>query len=196
MKQRDRLRDDILDAAIELATIHGISRMSVGDVAQRVGISRPTLYKQFGSKDDLVAAAVMREAMEFVSQVTSAAAIPDDPRAALHAGIVTALVAAREHPLLDRIVTTEPEVLLPFLSADGGPVLTLARIAIEGLLEGSAPDIEPERSRLLTDLLSRLLISYTISPPQESPEVVASTISSILFDGALAAGVLTTQESS
>jgi len=195
MKQRDHLSDDILDAAIEIATLHGIARTSVGDVAQRVGISRPTLYKHFASKDAMVAAAIMREAMEFVAQVAASASAHDDPRAALHAGVVTALVAARQHPLLDRILTTEPEVLLPFLVADAGPVPSLARVAIDGLLETIEPDLDPARARLLADLLSRLLISYTISPPHDSPEVLASTICSIFFDGALAAGVLIPRES-
>ena len=55
------VEDRILDAAVEAAALHGIGRMSVADVAKRAGLSRPTVYKRFPSKDELVRATVERE---------------------------------------------------------------------------------------------------------------------------------------
>ncbi len=189
------MREAILDAAVELATRHGIAHTSVGEVARLVGISRPTLYTHFSSKDELVTAAIVREAMEFVSRITNAAAEHDDPRAALHAGIVMTLVSAREHPLLDRVLTTEPEVLLPFLTSDGGPILALAGMVIREVVDDIAPQIDSEQRRLFSDLLTRLLVSYSINAPTDPPEVIASTMCALLFDGVLAAqpGVLAAQ---
>jgi len=197
VKSRDQVRNEILDAAVEIAAQNGITRASVGDVARRVGISRPTLYTHFASKDELVTAAIVRESVAFVDQVTAAAAKHDEPRTALHAGIVAALVSAREHPLLDRILRTEPEALLPFLTSDGGPVLALAEMAIRQVIETVAPGIVAEQIRLLGDLLTRLLVSYSINAPTDSPDVIASTICSFFFDGVLAdqPGVLAAQSS-
>ncbi len=48
----------LLDAGLEAATIHGIAKLSMGDVARRAGLSRQTLYRYFPSKDALVAAIV------------------------------------------------------------------------------------------------------------------------------------------
>ena len=101
------VRDRVLQAAVEAAAIHGISRLTVGDVAKRAGVSRPTLYKHFRSKEELVAAAVEREADRMVSAVAPAE-LPDDPRAALEAGILAVLQVTRDHPLLDRLIRTEP----------------------------------------------------------------------------------------
>ena len=192
MKSRDEVRVEILDAAVEIAAQNGIARASVGDVARRVGISRPTLYTHVASKDELVTAAIVREAVAFVDQVTAAAAKNDEPRSALHAGIVAALEAAREHPLLDRVLRAEPEVLLPFLTSDGGPVLAHAEMSIRQVIETIAPGIGAEQIRLLGDLLTRLLVSYSINAPTDSPEVIASTICKFFFEGVLAAhdGVL------
>ena len=35
---------------------HGYAKFNLSDVAAQAGISRPTLYKSFSSKDDLLAA--------------------------------------------------------------------------------------------------------------------------------------------
>ena len=50
----EAIEQRLLDAALEAATIHGITRMSMGDVARRAGLSRQTLYRYFPSKDDLI----------------------------------------------------------------------------------------------------------------------------------------------
>ncbi len=184
MAKGDETRTRILDAAVEAAAIHGITRLSVGEVARRARLSRPTLYKHFASKDALVAAAVQREAQRFVDAVGFAASEPD-PRAGLEAGILAALRLARDHPLLDRIVRTEPQALLPVLTADGGPVMLLARHTVEALLAERLPTLEVLARRRLADVLTRLLVSYAISAPDDPPEVVAATLATFLVEGAV-----------
>ena len=122
-RKADSIADRILDAAVEAASIHGIGRMSVADVAKRAGLSRPTVYKRYPSKDALVAAAVSREAMRVVDG-RPARRPPGSrtPRGA-HRGGGDRAAAGREHPLLDRVVRTEPERLVPLLTTDDGPIL-------------------------------------------------------------------------
>ena len=52
----ENIEQRLLDAALEAATIHGITKLSMGDVARRAGLSRQTLYRYFPSKDALIAA--------------------------------------------------------------------------------------------------------------------------------------------
>ncbi len=54
------LREEILDSAQTLLTEKGYAAMSMDDLAAQVGISKPTLYSHFATKDDLVAAAAVR----------------------------------------------------------------------------------------------------------------------------------------
>ncbi|GGP26127.1 TetR/AcrR family transcriptional regulator [Silvimonas amylolytica] len=50
----------ILDATTRLLASKGFDLMTLDDVAVEVGISKPSLYKHFKSKDDLVGAAMIR----------------------------------------------------------------------------------------------------------------------------------------
>ncbi|CAG9166651.1 TetR/AcrR family transcriptional regulator [Cupriavidus pampae] len=59
--QAFQLREDaILDAATRILASKGFDLMTMDDVATEVGISKPSLYKHFKSKDDLVGAAMIR----------------------------------------------------------------------------------------------------------------------------------------
>ncbi|HEY5154380.1 MAG TPA: TetR/AcrR family transcriptional regulator [Acidimicrobiales bacterium] len=177
------VRERILSAALKTATVHGIARLSVGDVARTAGLSRQTVYKYFPSKDALIAAVVLNEASELVSQVVAAADAVDDPRSALEAAILAALVVTREHPLLDRLVRTEPETLLPLLSVDGGPVMGLVRPVVEEIVGRKLPDLSPVQTRRLADVITRLLVSYAIAAPDDPPEVVAASVAALLTGG-------------
>jgi AcrR family transcriptional regulator len=46
-------REEILAAALRLFTEHGIDAVSTRDIARAVGVSQPTLYAYFPSKDDI-----------------------------------------------------------------------------------------------------------------------------------------------
>jgi AcrR family transcriptional regulator len=52
----DPMRERILRATFKVLSRHGYGKLSLSDVATQAGISRPTFYKFFSSKDDLVAA--------------------------------------------------------------------------------------------------------------------------------------------
>ena len=59
--QAFQLREDaILDAATRTLATKGFDLMTMDDVAGEVGISKPSLYKHFKSKDDLVGAAMIQ----------------------------------------------------------------------------------------------------------------------------------------
>ncbi|MBU9763427.1 TetR/AcrR family transcriptional regulator [Mycobacterium sp. TNTM28] len=49
-------RQRILQATFKVLSRHGYSKFNLSDVAAQAGISRPTLYKSFSSKEDLLAA--------------------------------------------------------------------------------------------------------------------------------------------
>jgi AcrR family transcriptional regulator len=53
-------RSRILEAAYELFTRHGIRAVGIDAIIQRSGVARMTLYRNFGSKDELVLAFLER----------------------------------------------------------------------------------------------------------------------------------------
>ena len=62
-RRRQLLRDEIMEAARSLVAERGFHAMSMDDLAARVGVSKPTLYSQFPTKEDLLVEA-SREALE------------------------------------------------------------------------------------------------------------------------------------
>ena len=52
----DPMRDRILRATFKVLCRHGYGKFNLSDVAAQAGISRPTLYKSFSSKDELLSA--------------------------------------------------------------------------------------------------------------------------------------------
>lgn len=61
MSSKER-RDRILDVAVDLAEQGGFENVRQRDVADQAGIALGTLYKSFSSKEDLLSAALEREA--------------------------------------------------------------------------------------------------------------------------------------
>jgi len=59
------LADRILDAAQRLVFRTGARKLSLSDVANLAGVSRPTIYRYFASKEDLIAALGKRERRRF-----------------------------------------------------------------------------------------------------------------------------------
>ena len=53
-------KNKIIDAAIATFIRYGARKTAMTDIADAAGVSRQTLYDQFGSKDDLVEAAISR----------------------------------------------------------------------------------------------------------------------------------------
>jgi AcrR family transcriptional regulator len=191
----ESIEQRLLDAALEAATIHGITKLSMGDVARRAGLSRQTLYRYFPSKDALIAAVVGAETTSLIEQVIGAAAPIDDPRRSLEAALLTALRLLRDHPLLDRLLTTEPESLLPLLTTEGSPAMSQVRAVVELLVAERAPaavGADPVALRRFADVVTRLIISYAVSAPDDPPEVVAHYLSLFLIPD-VAAGVDATE---
>src|SRR6188768_2929397 len=71
-KPRDdglRSRSAILDAAARLATTHGLEGLSIGELAQHIGMSKSGLYAHFKSKEELELATIDAAAEIFENDV-------------------------------------------------------------------------------------------------------------------------------
>src|SRR5947209_20555254 len=62
-------RRQILDSAVPIASVDGLEGLSIGDLAQRLGMSKSGLFAAFGSKQDLQLATVDHAAEIFVEEV-------------------------------------------------------------------------------------------------------------------------------
>lgn len=172
-------RARILDAAFEAVSTFGLSRLTVDDVARLAGLARQSVYRYFGSKDELIVALVVREEEAFLDGVREAHAGHTDLEAAMREAVLFCLRTLREHPLLNRLLASEPESLLPYLSTRAGPVVARAREVLEDL----AAERVGVRSGLVhrtADVAVRAIISYALTPSEDDPEDVARELARIL----------------
>jgi AcrR family transcriptional regulator len=66
-------RETILDAAIPLFASAGYEQTRMSDVAERVGVTEPVIFQNFGTKAELFAAALERAADDAVSHLNAMA---------------------------------------------------------------------------------------------------------------------------
>ncbi|HBX76235.1 MAG TPA: hypothetical protein DEG43_01175 [Acidimicrobiaceae bacterium] len=171
----------LLNAALEVAADYGLTRLSVGDVAKRAGLSRQTLYKHFATREDLIRHTVVRETGRIVERVIEAASESEIPEVSLELAILEALHQVRRHPLLDRLVATEPEALLPLLiDGDRSAISAVHSIAV-ALISTKRPEATEQQWDAAADLLSRLLVSYAIRPPSQSSAETARYVSAAVL---------------
>lgn len=69
MSKGEETRQAILAKAFELATITGVSGLSIGRLAEQTGLSKSGLFAHFGSKEALEVAVVEEAARQFVADV-------------------------------------------------------------------------------------------------------------------------------
>jgi AcrR family transcriptional regulator len=175
---RPGTRDRILEAAFSAVATHGLSRLTVDDVARLARLSRQTVYRYFDSKDALIQALVYREEETFIEGVRAAHARHDRLEDAMREAILFCLTAARGHPLLDRLLASEADALLPLLTIHGGGLLARARAVIEELAAGWG--LRSELVHRSADVSVRAIVSYVLTPSEDDPEDIARELARIL----------------
>lgn len=174
----------ILDAALTAMTSFGIAKLTLEDVAGAADVSRQTVYRYFGSKDELIRACLLREEQRFLDAVLlDVTGEPLELRLVLERTIASALRHARAHPLLDRLLETEPETMLPLLLTGEGPVLSVVGPAIERVLRERLCHLTDRELQRLGDATARLLISYAINPPSAPIDEVAAGLAELIVHG-------------
>lgn len=179
---RELLRDGLLDAAGDLLDATPWSEISMAAVAAQAGVSRQTLYNEFGSRGEFAQIFVLRAADRFLSEVEGAfeeAAL--DPARALEDGFRRFLELAGEDAMVRRIVTRDQgtEELLSLFTTHGGPVVEMGRNRLAFKMLEIWPDTEPAAVQTIAEAIVRLGISYA-SLPATASEDAAKQIGELL----------------
>lgn len=83
-EHRRDVRAAIFETAWDLARERGVRGVTMGEVAERAGIARATLYKYFSGVDELLIAAHAQHVAEHLAQLEAAWAAAASPGAGLH----------------------------------------------------------------------------------------------------------------
>jgi len=179
-------RQRILEATYTCVARWGLAKTTVEDAARQAGVSRATVYRYFpGGRDELISAVVSWQFLEFFSrlyeEVHDAAALEE----VLERGLAFARRSLLEHQVLQKVLQTEPEVLLPQLTVEGNRTVGAISTFLVPYLErhGLAPGVD---ARQAADFLARMILSYISSPGRwdlSDPHQVATLVRTELLAG-------------
>jgi AcrR family transcriptional regulator len=179
---RQLLRDTLFDAARELlADGRAWADVTMAEVASAAGVSRQTLYKEFGSRDEFAAAFVIREGGRFLEAVEAAVREHrDDPRAALASALETFLVTAAEDPLVRLLLSDDGTGgMLPLVTTQGRPVVDWATQRLGAAIHAEWPQVVAHDVEVLAETLVRLAISH-VTAPKGTPAQAARDLADLL----------------
>lgn len=97
-RDREELRQSILDAAQELFVAEGYRNVSIRKIAEKVEYSPAALYSYFPSKDDLFFALAEEGFRKLFAFTNDPAAMSGDPLSAIRDGFLRYHQFSRKHP--------------------------------------------------------------------------------------------------
>src|SRR5579864_5552439 len=157
-------RQQILAATYVCVARWGLAKTTVEDAAREAGLSRATVYRYFpGGRDELIDAVVSWQFLLFFSRLYEEVHGATSLEEVLERGLVFARRSLLEHEVLQKILETEPDVLMPKLTVESNRTVGLISGFLVPYLEehGMADGVEiPEAA----DFVARMILSYISSP--------------------------------
>lgn len=157
---RPNLNDAETMRLIEIARAefmtHGFRRTAVGDIADRAGVTRRTVNRRLGEKEDIVSVVIALEVQDFFARVAVAAIRPTAEETVVEA-FVAGMREAQNHPLSQAIRQFEhdsPALLIP----------TERVVTAVAQLISYDRSIGHERAAQLADLLLRVASTLLLHP--------------------------------
>jgi AcrR family transcriptional regulator len=167
------LRDSILDGMRELLLKRDWSSITLSDVASAAGISRQTIYNEFGSRQGLAQGYALRLADRLVDAVDDAIqGNVGDIYAAFLQGFRAFFAESASDPLVISLLTgtTKPD-LLQLITTDSAPIITRCSDRLTSSFIDSWVRTSEEDAGVLARAIVRLAMSYVSMPPEADHDV-------------------------
>jgi AcrR family transcriptional regulator len=158
----------IVMAAGELTLEVGWAGVTMGKLAERVGVSRQTVYNEVGSKPQLAEEMVLAELAKFLAVVDDAFdRHPTDLVAAIRAASRGVLELAGDNAQLQAVVSAsygaETE-LLPLLTTRNDALMLAASQTVRARVDAYGIDLDGRQLDAAIDMVVRLVLSHVVHP--------------------------------
>jgi AcrR family transcriptional regulator len=167
------LRDSVLDAMRDLLMTRDWSAITLSDVARTAGISRQTIYNEFGSRQGLAQGYALRLADRLVDTVH--AALDDNVgniSEAFLQGFRSFFAGSAADPLVISLLTGVAKLdLLQIITTDSAPIITRASERLTSTLTQTWVAISDEDAGVLARAIVRVALSYVSMPPEADHDV-------------------------
>jgi len=117
------IRERILDAAEACLIEFGYGVRLHAVIAERAGLSRPTLYKYLGDQAQILQALLQREITRFFTLLDPVLRGRDRLDDGFVECVVFAVGYARRHPVLQKGLHDNPATVLPWFTVNSGPLI-------------------------------------------------------------------------
>ncbi len=188
------LRDSILDGMRDQLLTRDWSAITLSHVAKAAGISRQTIYNEFGSRQGLAQAYALRLADRLVDQIDDAIeGNVGDVYSAFVQGFRDFFAESAADPLVMSLLTGDikPD-LLQLITTDSGPIITHCSQRLTATFAHSWVTCSDDDAGMLARAIVRLAMSY-ISMPPEADHDVAADLARLLTPAAERYGVIATE---
>jgi AcrR family transcriptional regulator len=167
------LRDSILDGMRELLLSRDWSAITLSDVAKTAGISRQTIYNEFGSRHGLAQGYALRLADRLVDAVDDAIKQNvGDVYGAFLQGFRAFFTESAADPLVISLLTGEAKPdLLQIITTDSAPIITRCSERLTSSFMHSWVRASEEDAGVLARAIVRLAMSYVSMPPEADHDV-------------------------
>ena len=155
--------EQILDAAFDLACSRGWYKVTMSDLAAEAGVSRQSVYNDFGNRDGVASALVQREVDRFLAVVDAQLSKATSTVDAVVRASTAVFDLAQENPLLRAVLASDDSALLPLFASEVVIGVASARVSA-GL---------PELDDIAVDTIVRLVISHVVAPGGQRPDMGA-----------------------
>jgi AcrR family transcriptional regulator len=162
------LRERILAAAVAMTTARGWSAVTMGALADEVGVSRQTVYNEVGAKPALAEAIILHELDGFLGVVTRAFDDhPEDLVEAIRAATRQVLELAEDNKLLHAVVSATHGAdteLLPLLTTHAHSLLAAAKLVVAERVAPYDVGLVGPRLDAGIDMIVRVVLSHVMQP--------------------------------
>ena len=169
------LRDSVLDAMRDQLLTRDWSAITLSDVARAAGISRQTIYNEFGSRQGLAQGYALRLADRLVDTVHAALdANVGNVYEAFLEGFRSFFAESAADPLVISLLSgvAKPD-LLQIITTDSAPIITRASNRLTVALTQTWVATSDEDAGVLARAIVRLALSYVSMPPEANHDVAA-----------------------
>jgi AcrR family transcriptional regulator len=162
----DPYAERILAAAQRQFAEFGLRRTSLDDIARAADVGRATLFRRFPNRDALLWALAAREARAGIAAVDERVAAIEDPEEFLVTGAIEMIHVLARNGLLQRLLVTDAEQMLPLLTTQSDMIMAMGREYIAAQMRrlrerGAAIEGDID---VLAELLARLTLSLAMNP--------------------------------
>ena len=165
---RTAARERLLEVAARCVARDGIAGTGIAHVALEAGVSRPTVYRYFKDREELIRSVLLQAGLRLANEVQEHIRAFADPGEKITEATLFTLRAIRENPVLRQVwqsATVDANVLHGFTQPAS---ITFARVAFSEIIEVTRWDEDQAAEGM--EFMLRMILSLLAAPEPHRTE--------------------------